>query len=209
MIMTTYPSNIIKGNIMRRKFLPYQEAKAFVHKLNLRTRREWEGYCKKGEKPQNIPAAPYNYYKNSGWINWYDWIGIEYLDSNTKNKPLEKLISIQRDFKKAYVSLNALKQDDYNWWSKTWVIFEKITPYMMDVYRILIGDKSVKEQMVLDFLKIEEDLDRSEFELDYGFYPLPYDTYNRLHGLINTSLHFLTYRIKEVEDPSYDDEIPF
>lgn len=59
----------------RITFLPYEEAKAFVHSLNLMSSQEWWAYCKKGNRPRNIPANPSQIYKNEGWIKWYDWLG--------------------------------------------------------------------------------------------------------------------------------------
>jgi len=63
-----------------REYLPYQEAKRIVHKLNLSSKNEWLQYCRgemvdKMVKPKDIPADPYHIYKNKGWINWGDWLG--------------------------------------------------------------------------------------------------------------------------------------
>jgi hypothetical protein len=55
-------------------FLPFEEAKAFVHKLGLKTEVEWRKYCKSGEKPDNIPSTANGvYYKE--WKGWGDWLG--------------------------------------------------------------------------------------------------------------------------------------
>jgi len=64
----------------KKDFLPFEEAREKVQKLNLKSIKEWRAYCT-GEidvsliKPQNIPASPNTIYKNDGWINWYDWLG--------------------------------------------------------------------------------------------------------------------------------------
>jgi len=55
--------------------MDFNNAKEIVHKLNLRSRREWQKYCNGGLKPSNIPSDVSNVYKNSGWINWCDWLG--------------------------------------------------------------------------------------------------------------------------------------
>ncbi len=54
-----------------RNFLSYEEAKNFVHKLNLRSRTEWNQYCSgkilnKPVLPNNIPKDPVTVYKNKG-----------------------------------------------------------------------------------------------------------------------------------------------
>jgi superfamily II DNA or RNA helicase len=60
-----------------REYMPFDEAKEFVHKLNISSTKEWKNYCKTGEKPANIPANPYGTYSKKGWISWIDWLGIE------------------------------------------------------------------------------------------------------------------------------------
>jgi hypothetical protein len=53
------------GNIAPSEmvFLPFLEAKEFVRKLNLKTIEQWREYCKSGNKPDDIPSAPWNTYK--------------------------------------------------------------------------------------------------------------------------------------------------
>jgi DNA-directed RNA polymerase subunit F len=58
-----------------REYLSYQEAKEFVHKLNLKTVKEWKDYCKSGKKPDNIPFNPSSSYKNKGWVSMSDFLG--------------------------------------------------------------------------------------------------------------------------------------
>lgn len=61
-------------------WLPYEKAREFVHKLNLKSMLEWTQYIN-GElthlkiKPNNIPNSPLFVYKNNGWISLSDWIG--------------------------------------------------------------------------------------------------------------------------------------
>ena len=46
-----------------KEFRPYKEARDFVQKLGLKTYSDWEKYCKSGDKPDDIPAAPWQVYK--------------------------------------------------------------------------------------------------------------------------------------------------
>ena len=74
-----------------KQFLPFDEAKSFVRKLNLLTVREWNEYSRT-KRPQQIPSAPNGVYKNRGWINWYDWlVGSPYVTD--------------KDFEKEYIPL--------------------------------------------------------------------------------------------------------
>jgi superfamily II DNA/RNA helicase len=58
-----------------REYRPFEEAKDFVHKLKLKNQKEWNDYCKSGQKPEDIPANPNQTYKQNGWKTMGDWIG--------------------------------------------------------------------------------------------------------------------------------------
>ena len=63
-----------------REYRPFEEAREFARTLKLRNSIEWSKYCK-GElegrvpKPEDIPAAPRNTYKDHGWQGFRDWLG--------------------------------------------------------------------------------------------------------------------------------------
>ena len=66
----------------KRIFKSYEEAKSFVHKLGLRSTREWEAFCQgkythKGTRPPDIPRSPEAYYRDKGWKDYKDWLGLE------------------------------------------------------------------------------------------------------------------------------------
>jgi predicted helicase len=59
---------------------PFEEARAFVRSLNLKSRTEWQKFCKgqmpeKGPLPSNIPSKPNRTYAESGWKGIGDWLG--------------------------------------------------------------------------------------------------------------------------------------
>ena len=61
-------------------YRPFKGARAFAHKLKLKSRDEWNKYCKgelknKPKKPADIPANPNSTYKNKGWKGTGDWLG--------------------------------------------------------------------------------------------------------------------------------------
>lgn len=56
-------------------FLPFKEARTFCRNLKLKSQTEWFEFCKSNNKPANIPQSPSRTYKNSGWVNWGDWLG--------------------------------------------------------------------------------------------------------------------------------------
>ena len=55
-----------------REFLPFEEARNFIRKLNLTSFRQWSDYCK-SRKPSNIPSHPERVYKE--WKSMGDWLG--------------------------------------------------------------------------------------------------------------------------------------
>jgi hypothetical protein len=51
------------------------EAREFVHKLELKSIKEWQKYIE-SDIPSNIPKKPREIYKEQGWISILDWLGI-------------------------------------------------------------------------------------------------------------------------------------
>lgn len=62
-------------NYCYREFLNYNDSKSFVESLGFKNQRAWQGFCKDGKRPHNIPCRPNKVYKNSGWIDWPTWFG--------------------------------------------------------------------------------------------------------------------------------------
>jgi hypothetical protein len=58
-----------------RQYRPFNEARAFVHSLGLKSNAEWNRYAKSGQKPHDIPANPNRTYATMGWSGICDWLG--------------------------------------------------------------------------------------------------------------------------------------
>jgi superfamily II DNA or RNA helicase len=69
----------------KKKFLPFEEAREFARSLKLNGEKEWQNYCNSGSKPDDIPRAPSNSYKEKGWKNWADWLGTGKLERGKYN----------------------------------------------------------------------------------------------------------------------------
>jgi superfamily II DNA or RNA helicase len=59
---------------------PFEEARAFVRKLNLKSRSEWSAFSKGeminlGRLPSDIPITPERTYRHEGWKGVGDWLG--------------------------------------------------------------------------------------------------------------------------------------
>jgi len=72
-------------HVTLRKYKTFKEARAFVRKLKLAGLSDWRKYCKSGKKPDDIPSAPWNTYKNDGWDSAGDWLGTKYV-AHSKRK---------------------------------------------------------------------------------------------------------------------------
>jgi hypothetical protein len=60
-----------------KKYRSFNDAVKYVCSLNLKSQKEWQKYCKSGNKPDDIPSIPNRTYKNKGWITWGDWLGTD------------------------------------------------------------------------------------------------------------------------------------
>jgi hypothetical protein len=58
--------------------IPFTEAKKFAILLNLKSFKEWQKYCKAGDKPDDIPANPNRSYKKE-WKGWGDFLGTKFV----------------------------------------------------------------------------------------------------------------------------------
>jgi hypothetical protein len=83
--------NIASFNI---SYLSYAEAKKIIQRKKLKNWKDWRAYCRTKEFPKNIPKNPFNSYKNKGWVNLYDWLGVkknEYLSYKETKSYLKSL----------------------------------------------------------------------------------------------------------------------
>jgi len=58
----------------KKLYLPFNEARKFVHSLELKNQNDWIEYCKSNDKPKYIPSTPETAYKKE-WKSFGDWLG--------------------------------------------------------------------------------------------------------------------------------------
>jgi hypothetical protein len=67
---------------VNKVFLPYKEAKKYIHSLKLKSSHTWRIYSS-SDRPSNIPSDPDSYYgKTNEWESWGEWLG----NGNINNK---------------------------------------------------------------------------------------------------------------------------
>ncbi len=63
--------NVASANI---EWMPFDEARAFVRSLKFSGQAEFLAWSKTADRPENIPSAPWNSYKED-WVSLGDWLG--------------------------------------------------------------------------------------------------------------------------------------
>jgi hypothetical protein len=81
-------TNVIGRTGEYSKFVSLEEAKRFVHSLNIKSNKEWDEYCISGNKPETIPAN----YRLVYNVITSEWLGTERIsDWYKKFKTLDEL----------------------------------------------------------------------------------------------------------------------
>jgi superfamily II DNA or RNA helicase/transcriptional regulator NrdR family protein len=107
----------------------FEEARQFVHSLQLKSKNEWGQYTKSGKKPDDIPAHPTDVYKNKGWVGWGDWLGTGTIASFNK---------IYRSFEQARQFVHSLQlknRDEWGQYTKSGKKPDDIPASPTDVYK--------------------------------------------------------------------------
>jgi hypothetical protein len=65
----------------QRRYPSFDDAKAFVHSLGLKTANEWRAFTKSGSLPPDIPVSANRTYAEE-WLGWQDWLGTDVTKQN-------------------------------------------------------------------------------------------------------------------------------
>ena len=68
------PYTAISGKVAGR-FRSFEDARAFMRTLGLKSKKEWEAWKSSGKRPCDIPSTPQTTYASSGWISYPDFLG--------------------------------------------------------------------------------------------------------------------------------------
>ncbi|XRB10847.1 hypothetical protein RI054_01g06610 [Pseudoscourfieldia marina] len=74
---TSYPDFLgyAEGQCARGSFRSFEDARAFVRTLGLKSWEEWKAWSSSGKRPHDIPGAPNRTYASSGWTSLSDFLG--------------------------------------------------------------------------------------------------------------------------------------
>ena len=91
-----------------KTYRDFNDTRAFVHGLKIKSLREWQKYSKSGMRPIDIPSDPARAYSKHGyWLGWGDWLGT-YKQADSKRSFLP--------FKEARKFARALKLKNWEEW---------------------------------------------------------------------------------------------
>ena len=100
----------LSGKQKRESFLPFLEARAKVREKGFSSLSEFRKWVSQ-EKPLGIPYSPEKFYRDSGWVDTYDWRGVP------RSHSLEFVsFSEAREFARSLGFKSTKKWQD---WSKT------------------------------------------------------------------------------------------
>ena len=74
---TKPPKNNLNFIFKGKSYLEYSKARSKVRSLNLKNANDWKKYCYlHTHMPIGVPESPEIVYRNKGWKNFNDWLGI-------------------------------------------------------------------------------------------------------------------------------------
>ena len=61
----------------RGSFRSFEDARAYVRALGLKSAKEWQAWSKSGARPHDMPSHPQMTYASSGWLSYGDFLGYD------------------------------------------------------------------------------------------------------------------------------------
>jgi len=80
------------GTRNRLNIISYEKCKKEARKLKITTKKMYNQYYKEGKLPDNLPCAPDQVYKKTGWINWPKFLGTRDTSNFVSYEECKKII---------------------------------------------------------------------------------------------------------------------
>lgn len=109
------------------QFLPFEKAREIIRAMKLKSYTE---FLQLKNRPKNIPSCPNITYKDKGWVDGYDWVGIPKTRNYKEFLPYEEAERVVQELKLKTIlefqaSVKALKgipfRPDYYYKDKGWI----------------------------------------------------------------------------------------
>jgi hypothetical protein len=103
------------GNVanFNKNYDSFSVARRFVHKLNLKSEKQWREYRKSGNKPDNIPTNPERRYKKE-WKGMGDWLGTGRISDQERSKNFLSFSDAKTVVQKLATKYNLKTNADWN-----------------------------------------------------------------------------------------------
>ena len=102
------PKNNLNFIFKGKSYLEYSKARSKVRSLNLKNANEWKKYCYlHTNMPFGVPESPEIVYRNKGWKNFNDWLGIS--SNKISKKKVRKTKSRKKKIKIKSKPLDQIK----------------------------------------------------------------------------------------------------
>lgn len=102
------PKNNLNFIFKGKSYLEYSKARSKVRSLNLKNANEWKKYCYlHTNMPFGVPESPEIVYRNKGWKNFNDWLGIS--SNKISKKKVRKAKSRKKKIKIKSKPLDQIK----------------------------------------------------------------------------------------------------
>ena len=103
------PKNNLNFIFKGKSYLEYSKARSKVRSLNLKSANDWKKYCYlHTNMPFGVPESPEIVYRNKGWKNFNDWLGISI--NKISKKKVKKVKKAKSRKKKIAIKSKPLDQ---------------------------------------------------------------------------------------------------
>lgn len=76
--INTYGNDYEGKNKFFKKFLDFEPAKEYIREKKIKSSSKFRIWAKTSDRPSFINSNPNRFYRNSGWVDWNDFLGINY-----------------------------------------------------------------------------------------------------------------------------------
>ena len=91
-VFKTKQRNNLTFTFKGKYYLNYINARSKARSLNLGSANEWKKYCYLNDTlPYGVPESPEIVYRNNGWKNFNDWLGIRIIKKLKRRRKKRKI----------------------------------------------------------------------------------------------------------------------
>jgi len=143
----------------KNRWLPFKEARTYMHTQNLTGRtgeRGWIKWAMNGNRPHNIPSNPYTIYGKK-WTTWRDFLGTNWLKyPKSKIYAIASQIRVRRDWSKKGMAKYGIEKP-----GSIPLVIKNAYPEDWEGIKNFLGTKVAPYNEFIDFL-IENNIRKSD-----------------------------------------------